>query len=232
MQSARDMDGRWKAYPLTDYVCGETNSVDHSLMCKLGGYTSMRHNPVRDSEAQMREVCRDVQTEPTLLPINENDYQRKVNTADNARLDISARRLWNSCEKTFFDIGITHPTSQSYFGKSLAEVYQQHEQEKKDKYNQRMIDIKKSSFNPLVFTTTGGLAPECNRVNKRLAKKIAEKRREPYASVITYIRAKLRFALLRSTLAAIRGFLGKRSDVHFQDLTDIDFSLIPRPTVT
>ena len=81
--------------------------------------------------------------------MNENDYQRKVNTADNARLDISARGLWNSCEKTFFDISITHPTSQSYSGKSLAEVYQQHEKEKKDKYNQRVIDIEKYSFNPL-----------------------------------------------------------------------------------
>ena len=29
----------------------------------------------------------------------------------------------------------------SYSGKSLAEVYQQHEKEKKDKYNQRAIDI-------------------------------------------------------------------------------------------
>jgi len=113
----------------------------------------------------------------------------------------------------------------------LAEVYQQHE-EKKDKYNQRVIDIEKSSFNPFVFTTTEGMAPECNRVNKRLAEKIAEKRRELYASVITYIRTKLRFVLLRSTLAAIRGFRSKRSDVHLQDLTDIDFSLIPRPTVT
>jgi len=63
--------------------------------------------------------------------------------------------------------------------------------------------MEKSSFNPLVFTTTGGMAPECNRVNKRLAEKIAEKRREPYASVIAYIRTKLRLALLRSTLAAI-----------------------------
>jgi len=36
---------------------------------------------------------------------------------------------------------------------------------------------------------------------------------------------------LLKTLAAIRGFRGKRSDVHLQDLTDIDFSLIPRPTV-
>jgi len=166
---------------------------------------------VRDSEAQiMREVCRDVQTEPTLLPINENDYLSKNNTADNARLDISARGLWNSSEKTFFDIRITHPTSQSYSGKSQVEVYQQHEKEK-DKHNQRVIDMEmeKSSFNPLVFTTTGGMAPECNRVNKKLAEKIAEKCRAPYASVITYIRTKLRFALLRSTLTAIRGFQGK-----------------------
>ena len=37
----------------------------------------------------------------------------------------------------------------------------------------------------------------------KAGKKIAEKRREPYASVTTYIRTKLRFALLRSTLAAI-----------------------------
>jgi len=76
------------------------------------------------------------------------------------------------------------------------------------------------------------MAPECNRVNKRLAEKMAEKRRESYASVITFIKTKLRFALLRSTLAAIRGFRGKRSDADLQDLTDINFSVIPRPTVT
>jgi len=49
---------------------------------------------------------------------------------------------------------ITHPTSQSYFGKSLAEIYQQHKKE--DKYNKRVIDIEKSSLNPLVFTTISG----------------------------------------------------------------------------
>ena len=118
------MVGERHTHSLSHCACGETNSVDHSLIRKLGGYTSMRHNLVRDSEAHiMREVCRDVQTEPTLLPINENDYQRKVNTADNPRLDISARGLWNSCEKTSFDIRVTHSTSQLYSGKSLAEVY-------------------------------------------------------------------------------------------------------------
>jgi len=52
---------------------GETDSVDHSLICKLGGYISMRHNSnlVGGSEAQITmEICRDVQTEPMLLLIN------------------------------------------------------------------------------------------------------------------------------------------------------------------
>jgi len=37
-------------------------------------------------------------------------FERKVNAADNAWLDISASGLWNSYKKTF-DIRITHPTS-------------------------------------------------------------------------------------------------------------------------
>jgi len=48
------------------------------------------------------------------LPINENEFERKVNTSDNARFEISTKGLWNSCEKTFFDIRITHTTSQPY----------------------------------------------------------------------------------------------------------------------
>jgi len=98
---------------LIHWTCRETNSVDHGLICKLGGYTSMRHNSVRDSQI-MREIFR-------LNPHFCQSFERNVNTADNA---ISARGLWNTCEKTLFEIRITHPTSQSYSRKSLAEIYQ------------------------------------------------------------------------------------------------------------
>jgi len=40
---------------------------------------------------------------------------------------------------------------------------------------------------------------------QKTGRKIAEKHREPYSSVITYITTKLIFALLRSTLAGIWG---------------------------
>jgi len=148
MPSAWDMDGRWKGIH-THYACGETNSTDKSLVCKQSPNTAMRHNSVRDFEAHIvTAVWRDVQIERALLPINENDFERKVNTANNARLDISARGLWNSCEKTFFNRRITHQTSLSYSNKPLSLFYQQREKEKAN-YNQRVIAIEKSSFNPL-----------------------------------------------------------------------------------
>jgi len=53
-----------------------------------------------------------------------------------------------------------------------------------------VIDIEKSSVIPFVFTS-GGMAPECTKV----AEKIAEKCSEPYGSVTTCVRTKLRFAL-------------------------------------
>ena len=66
---------------------------------------------MRDSEAQIMRVCRGVQTEPTLLPINENDYERKVNTADNARegwISLPGVCRIGRAVRKLFDIRITH----------------------------------------------------------------------------------------------------------------------------
>ncbi|KAG0706012.1 hypothetical protein GWK47_002703 [Chionoecetes opilio] len=52
-------------------ACGVPNNVDHTRTCKKGGFVCIRHDEVRDLTANMlREVCRDVSTEPTLLPLN------------------------------------------------------------------------------------------------------------------------------------------------------------------
>ena len=154
----------------------------------------MRHNALRDTEATlMKEVCRDVQIEPTLLPTS-NELRNGTIISGRDRLDISARGLHGQNEKTFFDVRVTHPNSESNKEKSLEQIYKQHEAEKKRSYNDRIIQVEKASFVPLVFTTTGGFSPECERLNKKLADKIANKRNESYASVIEHIRTRLRFA--------------------------------------
>ena len=121
-----------------------------------------------------------------------------------------------------------HPTADSHMRKSLKGLYSEGEAEKKRKYNDRVINIEKGTFTPLVFTTTGGMAPECTRLNKRLAELTAEKTGEKYSHVINHIRTRLRFALLRATLVAIRGIRGKTTNKEELELNEISFNLIPR----
>ena len=98
-------------------ACGKENSIDHTLICKKGGYVSLRHNSLRDTEAMiMKEVCKDVQTEAVLLP-TEAELRNGANMAERARLDISARGVFGMNERTFFDVRIIHPNAKYNQGK-------------------------------------------------------------------------------------------------------------------
>ena len=193
-------------------ACGTQNSLDHALICKLGGYTIMRHNEVRNTEADlMREVCRDVQLEPVLIPLSGQQFSRSSNHDDMARLDISARGLWNPMEKAFLDVRIFHPNAASNRSKSLPQLYASHESEKKRVYNDRIIQVEHGTFTPLVFSTAGGESPECRKFHQRLATLISVKRKESYAETMTYIRRRIRFCILRTSLVSIRGYRKSKS---------------------
>ena len=208
--------------------CGDRNSFDHIFICKKGGYVTMRHNALRDVEANlMQKVCTDVKIEPMLMPTEAE--QATSTTADRARLDVSGRGIWSQYEETYADIMVTHPTAPSHAGKKMSQLYRECQQYKKRKYLDRIINIEKGTLTPLVFSTTGGMAPECERFNKRLAELIAAKSGEAYSHVMRHVRTRLRFALLRATLIAIRGSRGRRrSDVEL-DIDDISFNLMPVP---
>ena len=200
--------------------CGAANSIDHVLICKKGGYVHMRHNALRDTEAKiMANVCKDVRTEPSLL---------ETEGYGNERPDVSARGVWSTYEQSYFDVKVMHPTADSHMRKSLAAMYSEGQGEKKRKFNDRIINVEKGTFTPLVFSTTGGMAPECTRLNKRLAELTAAQTGESYSHVISHIRTRLRFALLRATLVAIRGVRGRTANAEELDMNEISFNLIPR----
>ena len=189
----------------------------------------MRHNNIRDFEAKLlKEVCRDVRIEPELLPIGAETQSR--NTADKARLDVSAVGVWSPMERTFLDVRVMHPNSASYIDKTPEQIYLQHEREKKRKYNDRVLQVEKGSFSPLIFSTTGGMGPESTRYHKKVAELISVKRGESYADVMNYIRTSLRFSLLKSVLIAIRGERGKRRRGFVSPLSELSLNLIPERT--
>ena len=120
----------------------------------------------------------------------------------------------------------THLNCKSYVNMESSQVYAQHERQKKRKYNERVIHIEKGSFTPIVMSTSGGMGKEATIFFKRLALLISEKRHEHYAHVLNYIRTRLRFSLLKSTLMAVRGVRGKRAKDAVLDLSEISYNLI------
>ena len=187
-------------------VCGARFNVDHAMVCKRGGFIIQRHNELRDLEAELLNmVCHDVEIEPGLQPVTGEELNRGANQAPDARLDIHARGFWERQRSAYFDVRVCHPNAASYRDLDPKQVYRQHEMEKKRKYASRVTEIEQGTFTPLVFSTTGGMGEECSRFHSRLAELLAEKKGETYSTTISWIRAKVSFALLRGALLCLRG---------------------------
>ena len=150
-----------------------------------------------------------------------------VQTWQKARLDVSAVGVWSSMERTFLHVRVMHPNSPSYEDKTPDQIYRQHEREKKRTFNDRILQVDKGSFSPLISSTTGGMDPECTRYHKRVAELIAAKRGEQYSDVVNHIRTRIRFSLLRSVLIAIRGERGRGRKGNNVPISDLSLNLIP-----
>ena len=85
------------------------------------------------------------------------------------------------------------------------------ERQKKRSYNARIQSIEKGTFTPLVFGASGGVARECSIFLSKLADKLATKNRSTKAEMLTSIRRKVSFILIRSVVTCLRGERASRS---------------------
>ena len=100
----------------TTCACGKNFTVEHALSCAKGGYTSIRHNEIRDHTAHlMTEVCHNVAIEPHLQTLNGETLQGASSITQNgARLDVAADGFWGSrFERAFFDVRVFNPHAPS-----------------------------------------------------------------------------------------------------------------------
>ena len=116
-------------------------------------------------------VCHDVEIEPVLQEITSESLARGRggggNTAPNARLDIHARVVWSRQGLDIdVDVLVCHPNAESYKDHTPQQIYRQHDNENKRVYASKVMEVEQATFTPLVFTTTGGIAPECQVYHK------------------------------------------------------------------
>ena len=105
-------------------------------------------------------MCKDIVTEPTLLPLRNEQLPRGTTLSNDLRLDISCTGFYSALYKTFLHVRVSHPNNLSNVGRPL------------DRMSGRLI-------NP----TTGELAPEAANFVKRLLAKLCQS----YPNVLGYV---------------------------------------------
>ena len=163
------------------------------------------HNEIRDVTASLLgEVTQNVKIKPSLQPLTGEVLRgRGASMEDAARVDVKCTGFWNAHQDAFLDVRVFNPLATCNQNKQMEAVYHQHEREKRRVYDQRAREVERGTFTPLVLTATGGMGPSASIFFQKLAAMIAAKRGHTYQKVITWIRQRLTFSLLRSAISAI-----------------------------
>ena len=113
--------------------------------------------------------------------------------------------FWSSRQRSFLDVRVFNPFTSSYNKSPLKACHRRNKMEKRRHYEERIRNVDHGTFTPLVFTTSGGTGPAASIFFKRLASMLAAKHQKPYAHVLGWIRCRLSFSLLRSSIVCLRG---------------------------
>ena len=164
----------------------------------------MGHNNLTDFEADiLSKIVNDVETEPELQPVTGEIIEGL--SGNDSRPDIRARTLWRVGQNACSDVRMTNTHSPSQIHLRTESVLKKHEQDKKRYYNRRITNIEHSTFTPLVFSVSGGMGKECSMFHKHAAERLEIKTGERYEKIISPIRCKLSFLILKLALMCVRG---------------------------
>ncbi len=170
-------------------------TVEHALSCKMGGLVHIRHDDVADewrhlcgtalSPGQVKHklrifssVSRRVQvaagntTTPGSSPPTTDTPHPPAATEE--RGDAGCHEFWERSRTTIFNMRITDTDAGSYRKKDFAKVLEQHKKEKKDKYLQNCLEMRKD-FTTMVYSVDGIAGREARNAEKRLATHLAGK---------------------------------------------------------
>jgi hypothetical protein len=99
---------------------------------------------------------------------------------------------------------ITDTDARSYRKKEFEKVLLQQEKEKKDKYLQTCLEMRKD-FTPMVYLVDGIAGHKAQNAKKRLATHLASKWNHRYSKMVYYVRVWMSIAVVHANSLLIRG---------------------------
>ena len=142
------------------------------------------------------------------------------------RLDVRAHDFWERGQQVLFDLRVFDPNACRYLNKLLQRFHVINENEEKRAYNERVLQIDHGTFTLLVFSIYGSMRRECHKFYSQLSDLLSEKLNLPKSVVANWIRLKVCFALLKSSLLCLHGsqtLCGKASELECS--VDISYDL-------
>ena len=112
--------------------------------------------------------------------------------------------MWERGQHAFSDLRVFEPNACRYRNKSLQQCHVINEQKKKQAYNERILQVDHRTFTLLVFSINGNMGRECQEFHSRLVQPISEKRDLSQWISSNWIRTKVCFGLLKSSLLCLR----------------------------
>ena len=130
------------------------------------------------------KICSDVLVEPHLqpVPLGNSLIGASVNMLEGARLDDAMNGFWGGrYNRTFVDIRVFNPHAESS-KTSFFSIYLKHESEKRRMYEQRVWEVERASFVPIIVSATGGMGKHASLFYKQLVPLLPKKRETIYST--------------------------------------------------
>ncbi|KAI5746604.1 hypothetical protein M8J77_005385 [Diaphorina citri] len=118
--------------------------------------------------------------------------------------DFKINGVWEAGGTAFFDNRIVNADAPSYSSQTWNTIAKRHAQEKHLKYNTAAEDLR-ASFTPLVCSTDGALHLEFHSFLKRIALVLSEKWKKMYGHVLSWLRVRTEFSILKAVSLRLRG---------------------------
>ena len=130
-------------------------------------------------------MCKNVRKEPPLSATPDSN--------DELRADINVRSFWQILQRTFVDVMVFYPFAQSHPNRSLAITIKTIKNQKKRKYNKRILDGENGSFTTLLLTTNGGMSNKTKNFYKRQIQLSHEKSDVSYSDTSAWVKRQISF---------------------------------------
>ena len=124
-------------------------------------------------------------------------HRRTIITCHSQQRGISSNRcesmriLETATAECIFYVRVFNPCAPSCRDTQMDACYRRHEREKCRAYKQRVREVERGSFTPLVFSTSGGMGRAATVTYKRLASLLTTKCELPYSVVMGWLRCRL-----------------------------------------